>query len=130
MPVASLLALRSTAGCTLGRDGRIYAIGGQIGSTTLNTVEAYGPRLTASPAVISAGALLTITGDNFAPSATVVFTFGAASSTPVATGITNAAGVIVGPLSFAVPAVASGSYEVHAVDNRSRYPVRAYVTVP
>lgn len=64
-----------------------------------------------------------MTGSNFAANATVSIYFGSATSVPLATGTTNAAGALTAPISFVVPSLAGGDQALIAIDDRSQYPI-------
>lgn len=142
--VVSLRAPRGGLKAVRGNDGRIYALGGFGGSPPsgvrgtpitsshyLNIVEAYGPLIHATPRSVTAGSSVVLTGTNFAASATVTVTWDATPQGAVlTTGHTNRAGALLHPLRFHVPAgVRPGQYVVTAMDDRSRYPVTAPLTV-
>jgi len=141
--VASLHARRTYLQAVRGPDGRLYALGGlndngagvrgAIAPTSayLATVEAYGPLLHLTPSSVPVGGTAALTGTNFAASATVTVTWGSApGGTVLATGQTDRAGTLPYPLRFPIPAgTRPGHYVVTAIDNRSRYPVTAPLTV-
>lgn len=125
-PAAPLMTARSAEGATLGLDGRIYAVGGYIGSGVTATVEVYGPQVTSTPAAVSAGDLLTITGSNFAANATIT---GRIDDRPVPEFLTTTSDAGVASASFVVPALASGAHTLLVEDVKSQYPITAVFIV-
>jgi hypothetical protein len=124
-PVASLPAgPRASLGVTLGPDGRIWAIGG-AGAASVGTVEIYGPELEISPLQGPVGTQIQIGGSNFAASATVSIRVGSLDSPEVGTAETNEAGALTTPVVFTVPeGTKPGIITIHAIDDRSHFPVR------
>ena len=124
-PVASLPAGgRASLGVTLGPDGRIWAIGG-AGAASVGTVEIYGPELSLSPLQGPVGTQIQIAGENFAASATVSIRVGTLDSPEVGTAETSEAGALTTPVVFTVPeGTKPGIITIHAVDDRSLFPVR------
>ena len=121
---------RSGLGVTVGPDGRIWAIGGTA-AASVGTVEIYGPVLRLNPEHGPAGTQVQIAGSNFAAEATVTIHVGSLASPAVGTSQTSAAGAMQTPVAFVVPGgMAAGTQLViHAVDNRSVFPVRQVFTV-
>ena len=120
---------RTGHGVTLGPDGRIWAIGG-TGAAAVGIVEIYGPQLQISPTQGPAGTQIQIGGANFAASATVSVRVGSPSSPEVGTAETDATGDMTTPVVFTVPAgTKPGILTIHAVDDRSLFPVRRSFTV-
>ena len=123
--VASLPAGgRTSLGVTLGPDGRIWAIGGS-GAAAVGIVEIYGPALQLSPLQGPVGTQIQIGGTNFAANATVSIRVGSLTSPEVGTAETNDAGALTTPVVFTVPpGTRPGIITIHAIDDRSRFPVR------
>jgi hypothetical protein len=133
--VAPLDPPRTQVSVTRGWDGRIYAIGGQVGGagalTPTTVVQAYGPRIVPGPAMGAPGTVVAVTGTNFAANATVTLTFsGDPPTTAPQTRQSNDTGQVAPSFVWTVPQVPSGTYTLTAVDDRSRYPVRARFVVP
>jgi hypothetical protein len=124
-PVAPLPAGgRASLGVTLGPDGRIWAIGG-AGAAAVGTVEIYGPVLQISPLQGPAGTQIQIAGTNFAASATVSIRVGSLDSPEVGSAETSEVGALTTPVVFTVPAgTKPGIITIHALDDRSLFPVR------
>jgi hypothetical protein len=111
---------------TQGPDGRLYLIGGGVGTLSpipMTNVQAYGPVFTLSPASGPAGASVSIVGDNFASSAHVTVQFDGPATVGWDGGQTSPSGQLPASLQFTVPSVAPGAYRVTVVDDRSRFPV-------
>jgi hypothetical protein len=121
----SLATPRGFSGGAVGPDGRVYAVGGHNVAVPLASVEAYGPTIALSPTTAAPGAMVTVSGANFAASARIAVMFG---TTPVAIAVTDATGAA--SLTFTVPAATSGKYVVTGRDVRSQYPVTATLTLP
>lgn len=128
----SLRTPRGMVATARGADGRLYALGGTSpDGTELQTVEAYGPVFTASPANGAPGTTVVVSGTNFGPSAVVRLFWGSTSGTLVATGATDALGAITPAISFQVPAgTPSGTYTLTARDDASGFPVNVRFVVP
>jgi hypothetical protein len=112
----------------VGSDGRVYAVGG-ITSGALGTVEAYGPSIAMAPTSGQAGASISLSGSNFAANANVSVHFGVLTGQLLGTGVTDASGALVAPISFKIPPVTPAAYKVFVSDDRSQYPVNATLTV-
>jgi len=127
--VAPLQAPRASLGAATSSDGAIYAVGGAgPGATALRDVEAYGPSVTLTPATPTAADAIVASGANFAAGAQVrVYAGATPAGTPLATGTTDAAGVLA-PVTLP-PLGAAGPHVITFVDGRSRYPVTVGVTV-
>jgi hypothetical protein len=128
-PVAPMAQARTTHGVTIGPDGRIWAVGGQA-SGSLNSVEVYGPVLAMNPETGPANTQIQIAGSNFAANATVTLRLGTREGTVIGTVTTNATGQTMNPISYTVPGTAAPGSRIviHAVDEKSRYPVnRAFL---
>jgi hypothetical protein len=115
-----------------GPDGRIFALGGLTYDATNSTftvrniIEAYGPVLTLGSAHGSAGSMQGLMGSNFAANAVVSIYFG---TQLVGTAQTDASGALPGTVTYKIPTVAAGSYQVKVIDNKSAYPVYSSFTV-
>lgn len=122
---------RTSLGVTIGPDGRIWAIGGTAGGTSSGTVEVYGPVLRLNPEHGPVGTQVQIAGSNFAANASVTIHLGALASPAIGTRQTSAAGTLQTPVAFTVPAglPAGTTLVIHAVDDRSGFPVRQVFTV-
>lgn len=119
-------------GAATGVDGRVYAIGGaDSGRGPIGTVLSYGPSVTVTFSASSN--TVTLTGGNFAANAQLKAFWGPfAAGPPVALGLTDGTGTMIGTMGFPppFPLTAGQSYQVTVVDNRSLYPVSAVFTVP
>jgi Kelch motif/Galactose oxidase, central domain len=119
---------RDTCMATTAADGRVLVFGGKLptpASGAYATAEAYGPSIALAQAAGATGDSVTISGSNFAANATVQLSFDAVPVELVATGADGSfAGVAV-----AVPALAAGLHAVHAIDDRSQYPVSQPFTI-
>jgi kelch-like protein 17 (actinfilin)/kelch-like protein 20/actin-binding protein IPP len=116
---------RSSHSVVAGADGRIYVFGNS--STADWPSEVYGPNPILSTRNAAAGTVVTLTGNNFGPSARITVTF---NNVQVAKGTTDASGGVTTPITFNVPNVGSGTYKVVIVDNRSAFPVTFPFVVP
>jgi hypothetical protein len=117
--------VRSSHAAVRGADGRIYAFGN---STTADwPTEVYGPNPALSTSTGTVGSPVTVSGNNFGPSARVAVSFNAVA---VANGTTDASGGLTAPIIFTVPNVGSGTYKVTVTDNRSAFPVSFDFVVP
>jgi hypothetical protein len=128
--VSPLQAPRGSLGAAVTADGALYAVGGSGAgaATALRDLEAYGPSVTLSPTTPTAATALVASGENFAAGAQVrVYAGATAQGTPLATGISDAAGALA-PLTLP-PVGAAGHYTFTFMDGRSRYPVTVGVTV-
>ncbi len=123
-PVASLPAGgRASLGVTLGPDGRLWAIGG-TGAASVGTVEIYGPALSLSPLQGPVGTQIQIAGSNFAANATVSVRVGALDAPEVGSAETDETGDMTTPVVFTVPpGTKPGIITIHAIDDRSLFPV-------
>jgi hypothetical protein len=110
---------RDRLAAALGPDGRVYAIGGSNNGLEVDYVDAYGPMIAFAPASPAAGAMVTVSGSNFAPHAPVTLSFVGMSAT-IAVGVADGAGNLQGATFTAPP---TGSYVVRAVDDFSLYPI-------
>ncbi len=129
--IVSISPARSGIAVARGWDGRMYAVGGRASGSPVNTVEAYGPKIQPGPTMGSAGTAIALTCTNFAANANVTVKFsGDVSSVVAVSGKSNAQGNVNPSLVWHVPQVASGTYFLTAVDDRSRYPVRTAFVVP
>ena len=128
VPCAGLGTPRQYLVGARGADGRIYAIGG-IASGTVGTVEAYGPAVAMSPTSGPAGAAVALSGSNFAPNANVAVRFGVPTGQLLGTGVTDASGALVAPITFKIPTSTPAAYRIFAIDDRSQYPVNAALTI-
>ncbi len=118
--IAPLQNPRNGAAATIGSDGRIYLVGGaRSGEPALRDVEAYGPVVQVSGSPPSAS------GSNFAANARVLVYTGD-STTPLAAGMSDGSGKLA---ALALPGLPAGTHVLRIVDERSRYPVTATVTV-
>ena len=147
----NLTVTRSGLAMTTGPDGRLYAMGGYtgaypgpaaidcdqvVGAAHPNTsgpsaaVDVLGPNVTLSASSSPAGAGITVSGSNFAASATVGIYWGTvATGTLLATGATNGSGTL-GQTSVTIPAGAGpGTYAITFRDSLSQYPVTRSFTV-
>jgi Kelch motif len=117
-------------GLVVGPDGRIWSIGG-VGAASLGTVEIYGPELDIDPVDGPAGTQIQIGGSNFAASATVSVHVDTLESAAVGTAQTSPAGGMLTPIVYTVPVgtPAGTQIVIHAIDNRSLFPVRRVFTV-
>jgi hypothetical protein len=103
-------------------------MGGHVGNSASATVEVYGPLVSISPSSATPGALVYVTGNNFAANASVSVYLGTTSGTLLATGRTTAGGVLSPTIVFASPAQAAAGV-VTVVDDKSRYPITLAFTV-
>ena len=76
-----------------------------------------------------AGTRVALSCINFAADATVTIRFSGTMDSVIGTGRTSSAGTATPSISWTVPPVAPGTYVLTAIDNRSRYPVRARFVV-
>jgi hypothetical protein len=115
-----------------GADGCIYVMGGLNGSLfgadNLYAVYAYCPRISLSRTSARVGDVVSLSGSNFAASTTVNVYLGSAAGR-VGAQTTNAAGQLIAPITFTVPAADPGPHLVTAIDERSRYPMTVTLTV-
>jgi hypothetical protein len=126
LQVPALARKRDRPAAAVGPDGRVYVMGGAE-APFQRTMEIYGPAFELRPDAAPAGIVVTAQsrpGAPFARDAPVRVELVSPRMT-LATGQTDAQGQLPGGLTFRVPMVATGMYEVEIVDARSRYPVRA-----
>jgi hypothetical protein len=122
--VAPLAVKRRGFATAIAPDGRLFAMGGDDRVTEVASVEVYGPVVALAPASAAPGAMVAVTGSNFAASAAVAVTL---AGVVVASGVTDANGNAT--LDFAVPNLGQGTYKVAAIDARSQYPVAAELQI-
>jgi hypothetical protein len=117
---------------TVGPDNRLYAIGGKnSGGNYEKNTYAYGPYISLTPTTGTAGTLISVTGNLFPPSTEVSVYLDSLASVPVATGISRSTAQLPTNFAFPVPtSLAPGKHDVFVRDVKSRYPVRAVLTVP
>jgi hypothetical protein len=129
-PVAPLSTGRYDASAVVAPDGRIYALGGAVApdSRPTETVEVYGPVVSASASSAPPGGSVTITGNNFAANATVSVYLGSVKGALLKTGMTNSSGVLA-PVTLTVPNVASTTTVLTVVDDLSQYPITLFFRV-
>jgi hypothetical protein len=125
--VAPLNRARTALAATVGPDGRIYAIGGSVGTDAMAYVEVYGPIISLSSASGAAGSTLTVSGSNFAKSCAVDVSIGTQPN--IASGNTDGVGSLTANIQLSVPSLAAGTYQVIAVDRCSRFPVHQPFTI-
>jgi hypothetical protein len=126
-PVTSLTYPRDAAAATVLDDRRILVLGGRMPSASPGTatVEIYGPVLSLDPPT-GAGQPAMVRATNFAAQARLRVGF---DGTVVAATATDGQGSA--RVSLRVPAgAASGTHIVEATDDKSRYTVRARLTLP
>jgi hypothetical protein len=120
LPVSSLSDTRAYVGAVVGPDGRLFA-------ESPSRLSYYGPAITVTPRSASAGATVLVSGTNFAANARVDLHVG---TTAIASGTTDGNGALNTPISGIIPAgTPPGTYQVIAIDDRSRYPVHIPFTV-
>jgi Kelch motif/IPT/TIG domain len=109
-----------------GPDGRIYLVGGNDESFQRSQyVEAYGPDLKLSSTMPAGGDMITISGNNLAPSANVTVSF---NGQKLASGTTDSFGGL-NTITLKVPNVPAGGYSFVVVDNRSGYPITLFANI-
>jgi hypothetical protein len=123
--VTPLSDSRTGVGAAVTPDGHIWAIGGTTNPeiTGEATVQVYGPSVSASPTMGPPGTSVSVTGSNFAASATVSVYFTAVSGSPLATGSTDANGKLTSAITLKVPSLAGGAQPLIVIDDRSQYPI-------
>lgn len=123
--VAPLSDNRTGVGAVVAPDGHIYAVGGttNVEGAGETTVQIYGPAVTASLQTGMPGTSVSINGGNFAANATVAVYVGAVTSTPLASGTTDASGSLVAPINFTVPSLPAGNQSLIVMDDRSQFPI-------
>jgi N-acetylneuraminic acid mutarotase len=128
--VAPLSTGRYDASAAVAPDGRIYALGGAIApdSRPTETVEVYGPVVSASTSSAPPGGSVTITGNNFAANATVRVYLGPVTGALLKTSTTNNSGVLT-PVTLTVPNIASTTTVLTVVDDLSQYPITLFFRV-
>src|SRR5262249_25100853 len=92
--------------------------------TELGSVEVYGPVVALAPGSAAPGAMVAVTGSNFAASAAVAVTL---AGNVVASGLSDDAGNVT--LDFVVPSLGQGTYTIAAIDARAQYPVTAELQI-
>lgn len=130
-PFPGLRSPRHRHALVRGPDGRLFAIGGTSPSgAAMDSVEAFGPAVTLSTEVGAVGSSVTVTGDNFAPNASVEILWGGVGGAVLATGNSDADGSLGAGIQFQVPAVSPGTFTVVTRDQVSSFPVANPFTVP
>ena len=124
--VPPLAFQRDACMASVGPDGRLFVFGGRVTTIAQASGEAYGPRLHLGADHGAAGAMITVTGDNFAPNASVRIYVGAVA---VELAHTDGTGALPST-SIRIPPIAAGTSRVRAIDDHSLYPVTARFTIP
>jgi hypothetical protein len=128
-PVIGVTVPYAGATAVTGSNGQIFIFGGvdSLGNP-VGTVLAYGPSVGVSPAAGPPGTVVSVSGINFAASATVnVYWQSIAGANLIATGSTDASGTIASPIQAVIPSTPGGQLVV--VDTTSAYPVTVTFTV-
>lgn len=128
---ASFTRARENVTVAVGSDGRLYAVGGYSNGNT-NFVDAYGPQITATPAMAAKGATVAVSGSNFGANAWVSIYWGSETAGMLlGTGSTDSTGALTSPITITIPNVAAATYKLVAVDDRSEYPInRPFAVTP
>ncbi len=124
-PVTPLDTGKFGVAAAVAPDGHIWAVGGSTNPELdgFKTVLIYGPTVAVTPPAAAAGAMASVSGNNFAANATVSVYFGSTATAPVGTGTTNASGALAAAISFRVPNLAAGEQALIVMDDRSQYPI-------
>lgn len=126
-PVAALNDPRDAGAAATLADGRIVALGGRMPAAQPGTssVEIYGPVIRLDPPSTAAGQTITVHASNFAGAALLRISI---DGVLTAAGTTDASGT--SELTVRTPAgTSAGGHAVQAVDDKSRYPVTAQLTI-
>ncbi|MBL9037332.1 MAG: hypothetical protein JNG84_02350 [Archangium sp.] len=124
--------VRSAGALVVGPDNRLYFINGvNAMSTPTSSVFVYGPRLTLTPSSGPRDAGISVTGFDYRPSELVEVRLGSPSGPVLAAGPASSSGNLSSgtTLTFKVPNLDAGVYDIFAADVKSRYPVKAKLTV-